>query len=149
MRRSSKFINVRTHAGLELKPYSRSVNLIIRNVDNLALNRLKIGEQLARKESLYSPNRQYRAALEEDGTFVLFSSRDHPVWHSNTYNVKDATHVIMQPDGNFVLYRALGRSKAAWSSGTSGHHDAPEATLENDGRLRIIAGGEGIWSVGK
>jgi hypothetical protein len=55
----------------------------------------------------------------------------------------------MQEDGNLVLYRASGKNRAPWSSGTSGHPDAPEAFLGNDGRLRIIAGGKEIWSVGK
>ncbi|KAH7379513.1 bulb-type lectin domain-containing protein [Pyrenochaeta sp. MPI-SDFR-AT-0127] len=116
--------------------------------DTPPLNRLKTGEKLAKQESLYSPDWRYRVTLQSDGNFVLYDSNG-AIWHSNTYYAKDATHVIIQPDGNLVLYRASGDDQTPWSSGTSGNHVAPEVTLENDGRLRILAGGKEIWSVGK
>ncbi|KAF2026057.1 alpha-D-mannose-specific lectin [Setomelanomma holmii] len=117
------------------------------NDQDVLLNRLKTGEKLSKHESLYSPDWQYHVTLQDDGNFVLYGPSGS-TWHSNTYYAKDATHVILQPDGNLVLYRASGENLAPWSSGTNGNHGA-EVTLENDGRLRILAGGKEIWSVGK
>lgn len=51
------------------------------------------------------------AQLQGDGNFVIYSSSNKPLWHTNT---RDITTIRIQDDGNFVGYSASG---ASWWSG--------------------------------
>jgi len=46
-------------------------------------DRLQKGEKLEVGQSLTSANGAYKAILQDDGNFVLYTS-DKPVWHTDT-----------------------------------------------------------------
>lgn len=53
--------------------------------------------------------------------------------------------LIMQGDGNLVLYDRAG--KAYWSSKTSGHYDVDVVEMQRDGNLVIhTTGGKALWT---
>ncbi len=52
-------------------------------------------------------------------------------------------NAVMQGDGNLVVYRSSG--KAIWSSGT-GHHPGAILDMQDDGNLVIYSNGTAIWS---
>ena len=45
--------------------------------------------------------------------------------------------LVLQDDGNFVLYETGGR--ALWASNTYGHRKAAKGLLQNDGKFRLFA----------
>ena len=100
------------------------------------------GESLARGESLYSPNGNYKLILQDDGNLVLYKVmyrkkriRPNALWNSGTVG-RAVKQAVMQKDGNFVLYDYEGRP--LWNSKTS-HVKNIDGTLEvqNDGNLVI------------
>jgi cytochrome c peroxidase len=97
-------------------------------------NTLSQGERLNPNERLESSNGQYRLYFQGDGNLVLRNSAGDALWSTGTHNT-DANRVVMQSDGNLVIY---GDSGAHWASGTSGS-GANRLTLHNDGRLVIYA----------
>ncbi|UUZ85857.1 hypothetical protein LJK88_21785 [Paenibacillus sp. P26] len=54
--------------------------------------------------------------------------------------------LVMQQDGNLVLYRA-GSNSALWASGTFGHR-IDWAVLQEDGNFVIYGEGKALWSSG-
>jgi cytochrome c peroxidase len=97
-------------------------------------NTLSQGERLNPNERLESSNGQYRLYFQGDGNLVLRNSSGDALWSTGTHNT-DANRVVMQSDGNLVIY---GDSGAHWASGTNGS-GANRLTLHNDGRLVIYA----------
>ncbi|WP_371502316.1 DUF6531 domain-containing protein [Kitasatospora sp. NBC_00374] len=67
------------------------------------------------------------------------------VLESGTVVASNSTRLIMQADGNLVLY-AIDTGLAVWSSGTAGHPGA-HATMQADGNL-VVASADGttLWS---
>lgn len=79
---------------------------------------LRANELLAPDESVDSPNAQFRFTHQADGNVVLYRQRDRkPLWASNTAGQK-TERLIMQGDGNLVLYVPGGRP--IWASNTPG-----------------------------
>lgn len=102
---------------------------------------------LYREQELNSPNGKYRATLQTDGNFVVYSpnraiwssltwntnvkmisnqpdgnlvlynENRQPLWHSNTWR-RGSSRLVMQDDGNLVLYSSTG--VPTWYSGTAG-----------------------------
>lgn len=62
-----------------------------------------------------------------DGNLVIYTAKTNgtPVWAANTYD-KGGTKLIVQNDGNVVLYTAGGT--AVWNTGTSGKQGTPPPT---------------------
>ncbi|MGW0204825.1 hypothetical protein ACWDZ8_03045 [Streptomyces sp. NPDC003233] len=77
------------------------------------------------------------ATLQADGNFVVYSSTGGALWSTGTYKrghtiasgqklwpgwwtKAQYTRLVMQPDGNLVIYRNSD-GKATWSSNASGH----------------------------
>lgn len=69
------------------------------------------GKKLEKGQELKSDNGKYRAAMQEDGNFVLYGGK--ALWASNTMGNGD--RVIMQDDGNLVVYKD---NHATWASNT-------------------------------
>jgi hypothetical protein len=92
-------------------------------------------------QSIYSCDGRFRLLLQRDGNLVLY--QDGPLWATGTVGARSA-EVIMQGDGNFVLYDIAGR--ALWSTGTAGHPGSRFA-IQNDGNLVVYdASGVPLWA---
>ncbi len=110
-------------------------------------NRLNPGEYMTPGNILVSHNGKYIFMLQTDGNIVLRKVKKNGqkvvLWSSGTskYNV---TKLIMQHDGNLVLY--LHRH-ASWSTGTSGHPGA-FLVVQDDGNVVIYSrdGRKPVWS---
>jgi len=107
-------------------------------------NRLAIGEQLSGGQNLVSADGRIAAALSKDGSFTV----DGP--DGNLFSAGTGGHpgdrVIMQTDGNLVIYDVSG--KALWSTGTWGHPGAT-ALLRSGGTLSVESvAGVTLWSSG-
>ncbi len=99
--------------------------------------RLRVGARLASRGGAYA------LQLRADGDCLLADLRApgaDPLWSSGTRG--EATHLVMQLDGNVVIYTADG--SAVWASGTEGR---PGAYLEvtDDGALVIGDGRDDFW----
>lgn len=105
-------------------------------------DRLHNGEKLERGQSLTSENGAYRATLQEDGNFVLYSG-DTAVWSTET-DGQNVVRAEVQEDGNFVLYTP---DKPVWHSDTKGAKDV-RLILQNDRNL-VLYGFDGVaWASG-
>ena len=122
-------------------------NLVIYNVDNRAiwnsvtslsktqlmqLNSTLTTGVIYRGQQLYSPNGKYRAILQPDGNFVLYSP-NRALWSSATCGTS-VKSLAMQSDGNLVLYtensQALWHSRT-WTRGVS------RLKMQDDGNLVV------------
>jgi hypothetical protein len=66
----------------------------------------------------------------------------HPGW--SIYSPSEQLELIMQTDGNLVLYDGAG--KALWASGTD-HHPGAFATMQTDGNLVVYPpSGHALWA---
>ena len=61
-----------------------------------------------------------RLTNQPDGSLALFDGAGRKVWSTATAG-KGASTLIMQNDGNLVLYPAATPTKASWASGTCCH----------------------------
>ncbi len=105
---------------------------------------LASGESLSGSQVLMSSSGQYKLAMQGDGNFVLYTGQ-RALWQTKTYPNPGA-RVIMQTDGNLVVYNASGG--ALWASGTAGHSGASLA-VQNDGNVVVYAtNGQALWNTG-
>jgi len=96
-------------------------------------------------QSLVSPNNAFIATLQGDGNLVVYRiGNSHALWASNTVN-KGGIKLIMQEDGNLVLYTANGQ--AVWASNTAGTGDS-FARMQNDGNFVVYTQGKPTWATG-
>jgi murein DD-endopeptidase MepM/ murein hydrolase activator NlpD len=100
-------------------------------------------QQIPAGGSIQSDNAFYRLLYQAEGNLILTDERSHTVmWATNT-DGSPAGRLVMQDDGNLVLYDVSGR--IAWASNTPGNAGAYFA-LENDGNLVIYSAvGQRIW----
>jgi hypothetical protein len=134
-------------------------NLVIYNVDNRAiwnsgtwLSQAQLTQMnstfttgvLYRGQQLYSPNGKYRAILQSDGNFVLYSP-SRALWSSNTWNTA-AKSLAMQADGNLVVYTES--RQPLWNSNTW-RRGASRLKMQDDGNLVIYSStGVATWYTG-
>jgi hypothetical protein len=81
-----------------------------------------------------SPNGAFRLLFQKDGNLVLLQLPSTVLWATATEN-QGATWLIMQHDGNLVIY---ADEDALWSSDTD-HNDGAYLSLQNDGNLVIYS----------
>ncbi len=101
-------------------------------------------EVLAAGQSMPACNGAYTLQHQTDGNVVLYNAASGaPVWSTGTYGQATAA-LIIQGDGNLVLYSAAGTP--LWSSNTSGQNNAV-AVVQDDGNLVVYAAGlRAVWS---
>jgi hypothetical protein len=98
-------------------------------------------EALYADQGLSSCNGLYSLWMQGDGNVVLYDNQSGaPLWNSQTAG-KGGTAVVMQSDGNFVLY---GEAGAIWHTGTHGHAGAM-LRVEEDGNVIVWDGWTAIW----
>ncbi|MFJ7276588.1 hypothetical protein [Kitasatospora sp. NPDC098663] len=71
----------------------------------------------------------------------------YPGWHVDSEN----SRLIMQPDGNLVVYRGYNTPNplAVWNSGTHVNHCGYKAVMQSDGNLVVYSASGGVcWSSG-
>lgn len=76
---------------------------------------LTTGQNIQTNEFLVSSNRWYKAVMQEDGNFVVYSKALKAVWSTLTYG-KGPSIFKYQEDGNLVIYDAFNRP--TWNSNT-------------------------------
>jgi hypothetical protein len=74
----------------------------------------------------------YRVAFQTDGNLIVYNRQDTAVWGTNTYG-HHATALVMQPDGNLVIYAG---AMALWDARTFNHPGAFLA-IQEDGNVVI------------
>ena len=104
---------------------------------------LGAGGRLVAGQWLVSSNRRYRLLYQTDGNLVLLDDIDAvALWSSETTGAS-AGQVVMQSDGNLVVYDAQGSGR--WASGTVGNPNA-RLVVQNDGNLVVYrADGQPLW----
>jgi hypothetical protein len=88
----------------------------------------------------------YTLLMQSDGNLVEYKSTDgqvSAVWASGTAGYA-GDWVVMQPDGNLVVYNVFG--SAIWASGTTGNPGA-RFKLRSGGKMVIVSGNTRIWTV--
>ena len=104
---------------------------------------LSAGGRLTAGQWLASSNRRYRLVYQTDGNLVLMDDEDAvALWSSGTSGTSTG-QVLMQSDGNLVVYDAQG--SGLWASGTVGNPNA-RLLVQNDGNLVMYgANGQPVW----
>ncbi|WP_203031008.1 protein kinase domain-containing protein [Frankia nepalensis] len=111
-----------------------------------ARSMLHAGERLDPGQSLVSENGGNVAWLLRDGNFVVYRLGDdhgeaNTTWSSGT---RDAGYLVLQPDGNLVLYDESG-TRALWSTSTQGAGEY--LWMRDDGSLVVCDVADAvIWS---
>ena len=106
-------------------------------------NWLSVNGELRTNQYIASENGRYRLYLQGDGNIVLRDQQSGAaLWSTGTHG-KGGTRLVMQSDGNFVLYSSSG--SAVWASGTNGT-GASRVVINNDGSLAIYSGDNAVWA---
>jgi hypothetical protein len=92
--------------------------------------------------------------VQGDRNFVINGPGGNQIWSSNSgkHTVFNNVHLILQADGNLVLYNPMteGRNdKPIWASNTNGKDIKPTLTLLDDGNLVLFGSkhqGEILWA---
>jgi len=93
-------------------------------------------------QSIASCNGRFALLLQTDGDLVLYQDAT-PLWSAGTSGQRSA-EVIMQGDGNFVVYEGAGRP--LWASDTPDHPGAHIA-IQDDGNLLVYdVLGVALWA---
>lgn len=105
---------------------------------------LRSGESLSIRDSLVGPLGQSSLDFQGDGNLIV--NHDYqPVWNTGTGNTQ-AKQLVMQSDGNLVLYNAS--NQPLWFTGTGGHPGA-QLSLQLDGNLVLYSSsGTALWQSG-
>jgi 3-deoxy-D-arabino-heptulosonate 7-phosphate (DAHP) synthase len=80
--------------------------------------------------------------LQNDGNFVLVQNGVGAIWHTSTQGNPGA-RIVMQGDGNLVIYRTNGIT-AAWATMTFGGGHV--LVMQNDGNLVMYGAGGAKWA---
>lgn len=111
---------------------------------NATLDYLEKGQALTRNKFIRSQDGRYLLALAGDGDLILHGPSGI-LWASNTAGKEDVQHVILQHDGNLVMYNV--KEQAVWASHTGGQFRARvELVVQNDGNAVIYSDARAIWA---
>ena len=133
--------------GAEGRPGASGGTASVITLDKNSPSRLLLpGEQLTTLQSIFSPNGFAELILQDDGNLCLYQHRPSgrtPTWCSRTNYGPPPRNVIMQANGDLVLFDTDGRQ--AYTSGTSGHPGSYLA-VQDDGEVKIWDGLQVIWT---
>ncbi|KAL7836089.1 hypothetical protein AOLI_G00273730 [Acnodon oligacanthus] len=109
----------------------------------MSRNSLFTNQELHKGDFLISNDRNYKAIFQDDGNFVIYGWK--PLWASNTYG-KPVTRLIMQGDGNLVLYTGDGQPLWASNSWQNSITNDNSLFINNDGHLAVQRGSQVLWT---
>jgi hypothetical protein len=98
-------------------------------------------------QSVYSPNGEFRLALEAGGNLVEYDPDGDQIWTSGTAG-QPVIEAILQTDGNLVLYGPAnddGSAHPLWASGTAGYM-GDTLHVQDDGNVVIYQGSTPLWA---
>jgi hypothetical protein len=104
---------------------------------------LKAGQQLSGGQAITSPNRRTTAVMQSDGNFVLYGA-GRVLWNSQTNGRAPGGRIIVQGDGNLVIYRRDG--VAVWSTRTEHTGGNGFLAMQDDENLVLYVGGRVRWA---
>jgi len=101
-----------------------------------------------------------RAALQDDGNFVLYSSDNNAVWATNTAG-NSGSRLVLQNDRNLVVIGGDGSPKWASNTNTDSPQAAPEAAAPAPAPVEeapaapaapavqtyTVQGGDTLWAI--
>jgi len=99
-------------------------------------------------QDIVSPNGYY-AVVQTDGNFVLYAPGGRPLWASNTVGTGAHDWLVMQGDGNLVLYNGVypAQGRAVWANGKNGSGGANWLNMQTDGNLvEYTSAGHPVWA---
>uniref|UniRef100_A0AAY5EAP7 Bulb-type lectin domain-containing protein n=1 Tax=Electrophorus electricus TaxID=8005 RepID=A0AAY5EAP7_ELEEL len=108
----------------------------------MSKNSLSTNQEMFKGDYLISNDGNYKAIFQDDGNFVVYGWK--PIWASGS-DGKPGFFLIMQSDGNLVIYDT--NNQPLWAS-NSWHKERTEdncLTLNNDGCLTIYRGSQLMW----
>ena len=98
-----------------------------------------------------------RAALQDDGNFVLCTSDENAVWSTGA-QCNEGSRLVLQDDRNLVVFAADGGAK--WASNTNTDspqpapaapaapvEEAPAAPAAPEVRTHEVQSGESLWAI--
>ncbi|KAK6526458.1 hypothetical protein TWF694_005044 [Orbilia ellipsospora] len=109
-------------------------------------NTIGNGQWLLRGNSLFSEDGSVEFKMQEDGKIAIYWGGECR-WQNTAQQRYDVKGLIMQGDGNLVLYTNGG--EAIWHSNTASPsgNDTCVATIRNNGQL-VVYKGTNIYDVG-
>ena len=116
----------------------------LRNTAWYTPDHLTGGQKLTSNQQLLSANGNNRLTLQADGNLVVNRVDTGQVLWASATQGKPMSQVVMQDDGNFVVYSAAG--KALWSAYVNSPGDTLQ--MQNDGNLVVVSGRTPIWASG-
>jgi RHS repeat-associated protein len=102
---------------------------------------LTSGATLYKGDIIRSPDQRFYLIYQTDGNVVLRGPTGAAIWNNHKAGVA-STRLIMQADGNLVLYNG---STPVWSTETNGHSGS-YLQVQNDGNLVIYTNYTGTYS---
>ena len=91
--------------------------------------------------------------MQGDGNFVVYTKKNKHIWSSNTHGMQGQKFLVLQGDGNLVLYNpsaAGAREHPKWASKTNGKAKDCILVMQDDGNLVLYNGYKrAIWASGK
>jgi hypothetical protein len=94
---------------------------------------LSTGQVLSPGQFIVAPDVLYVLLMQGDGNLVLYGNA-RPIWASNTSG-SGGNRVVLQADGNLVIYRA--NNTPVWASNTAGIGAGASLYLQDDGNTVI------------
>ena len=107
---------------------------------------LEMNARLQMGQELRSANGRFSLSLYVDGNLVLYDHETNaPIWASNTAG-KKAEYLVMQEDGNLVLYAENG--DVLWASETASEQSGRiyRFQINDDGNMVILRDGSPMWA---
>ncbi|WP_439659719.1 LysM peptidoglycan-binding domain-containing protein [Lentzea sp. HUAS TT2] len=101
-----------------------------------------------------------RAAFQEDGNFVLYTSDDNAVWSTGTQG-NEGARLVLQDDRNLVVFAGDGSARWATNTNTDSPQPTPEAAAPAPApveeappapaapaaRTHTVEGGDSLWAI--
>ena len=97
-------------------------------------DRLLPGQSLSVGDKLVSQNKQYRAAVDSGGNFVVRDASNKVMWTSGTQGNGPTTAVYLHGDGEIIIFRK-DTMRNVYQAGTHGTGQGHRLIMRNDGRL--------------
>jgi len=106
---------------------------------------LRIGERLTAGQPLHSADGRFRFEVGEDANLIVHWIGHRTIWNSDNAKARGEYYLILQEDGNLVLYNA--EDEPIWSTGTVGS-GAESLVMQSDGNLVLYSSKSAVWATG-